>query len=101
MIEIKKRYIKDCAVKVSGSKSYTHRILIASALSDGISTIYNALKSEDTLLTISALKKMGIDIKEENDKTIVSGKNGKFISYSNNAYHFNELLMESSFIFYL
>jgi 3-phosphoshikimate 1-carboxyvinyltransferase len=86
MIEIQKHNIKDCIVKVSGSKSYTHRIIIAAALSDGICTIYNALKSEDTLLTISALKKMGTDIKEKNDKIIVHGKNGKFMPYSEPIY---------------
>ena len=57
MIEIKAQKIKNSEVGVPGSKSYTHRILIAAALSDGPCSIENALKSEDTLLTAEALKK--------------------------------------------
>ncbi|MCP4373687.1 MAG: 3-phosphoshikimate 1-carboxyvinyltransferase, partial [Deltaproteobacteria bacterium] len=48
MIKIKTKKIKNCEISVPGSKSYTHRILIASAMSDGICSIDNALKSEDT-----------------------------------------------------
>ena len=66
MIDIKSRQIKPrCEVAVPGSKSYTHRILIAAALSDGICRIKNPLISEDTLLTIEALRLMGIRIEEE------------------------------------
>lgn len=76
MKKIKTEEIKDCDINVPGSKSYTHRILIASALSNGISTISNSLRSEDTLLTADALKKMGVAI--EDDETIVTihGCNG-------------------------
>lgn len=63
MIEIKPQHIKPYAeISVPGSKSYTHRILIASALSDGTCRIENALLAEDTLLTIQALRQMGIHI---------------------------------------
>ena len=54
-----------CEVTVPGSKSFTHRILIASALSDGMCSIENALLSEDTVLTMKALRQMGIRIKEK------------------------------------
>ena len=65
MIEIKSQPIKPrCEVAVPGSKSYTHRILIASALSDGICRIENALISEDTQLTAEALKQLGIQIEQ-------------------------------------
>ena len=68
MIEIKPYNIKDrCEVAVPGSKSVTHRILIASALSDGVCRIENALLSEDTVLTMKALRQMGIRIEEKND----------------------------------
>ena len=61
MKEIKTHNIRPCCeVAVPGSKSYTHRILIASALSDGICRIENALISEDTQLTAEALRQMGI-----------------------------------------
>jgi len=76
MIEITPQKIKNCEITVPGSKSYTHRILIAAALSDGICTIHNGLKSEDTLLTLGALRQMGIPIDVTDDKFVVHGANG-------------------------
>ena len=73
MIEIKPQKINNCEVAVPGSKSYTHRILIASALSDGICNIYNGLKSEDTLLALGSLKQMGIPIDIKDDRFVVHG----------------------------
>jgi 3-phosphoshikimate 1-carboxyvinyltransferase len=77
MIEIKPQKIYNNEVTVPGSKSYTHRILIAAALSNGICTIHNGLKSEDTLLTLGALKQMGIRI-DINDRFVVHGMKGAF-----------------------
>ena len=72
MIEIKPYNIKDhCEVAVPGSKSVTHRTLIASALSDGMCRIENALLSEDTVLTMKALRQMGIRIEEKNDNRLI------------------------------
>ncbi len=78
MIEIKSQPIKSrCEVTVPGSKSYTHRILIASALSDGVCRIDNALISEDTLLTMEALRQMGIRIEEKSaNQLLVYGTSG-------------------------
>jgi len=78
MIEIKSHHIKPhCEVRVPGSKSYTHRILIASALSNGECLIRNALISEDTILTLQALKQMGIRIDDKaQDRIMVSGSSG-------------------------
>ena len=78
MIEIKSQHIKPrCEVVVPGSKSYTHRIIIASALSDGVCRIRNPLISEDTLLTMQALRQMGVRIDEPaRDQIIVSGSSG-------------------------
>jgi len=78
MIEIKPQKIIDGEVSVPGSKSYTHRILIAAALSDGMCTIQNGLKSEDTLLTQSALKQMGVRIDKNDGAVVVHGKKGIF-----------------------
>jgi len=78
MIEIKPQKINNCEVTVPGSKSYTHRILIAAALSDGICNIYNGLESEDTLLTLGALQQMGIPIDIKNDRFVVHGTKGAF-----------------------
>jgi 3-phosphoshikimate 1-carboxyvinyltransferase len=77
MIEIKPKKIADSDVIVPGSKSYTHRILIAAALSDGTCTISNGLKSEDTLLTLDALRHMGISIDIRDDRFIVNGEKGR------------------------
>jgi len=66
MIEIIPHKMKPrCEITVPGSKSFTHRILIASALSDGMCSIENALLSEDTVLTMTALRQMGIRIEEK------------------------------------
>jgi 3-phosphoshikimate 1-carboxyvinyltransferase len=54
--------VKECDIVVPGSKSYTHRILIASALADGTSRLANTLRSEDTLYTLRALQQMGVEI---------------------------------------
>ena len=78
MIEIKPQKINNCDVTVPGSKSYTHRILIAAALSDGICNIHNGLKSEDTLLTLGALRQMGINIDVTDDRFVVHGAKGAF-----------------------
>jgi 3-phosphoshikimate 1-carboxyvinyltransferase len=76
MIAIKPQKIASCQVIVPGSKSYTHRMLIAAALSDGMCTIKNALISEDTQFTIEALKQMGIRIESHNSDILVYGKSG-------------------------
>ena len=61
MIEVKQNDIKkNIEIKVPGSKSYTHRMLIAAALSDGVSVLDNCLRSEDTLLTQKTLMKLGV-----------------------------------------
>lgn len=79
MIEIKAHRIKPrCEVNVPGSKSYTHRILIAAALSDGNCRIQNPLLSEDTLLTMQALRQMGIPVDDNSpDQIVVSGQSGR------------------------
>jgi len=78
MIEIIPHKMKPhCEVTVPGSKSFTHRILIASALSDGMCSVENALLSEDTMLTMNALRQMGIRIEEmTGDRLIIYGAKG-------------------------
>jgi 3-phosphoshikimate 1-carboxyvinyltransferase len=67
----------DTAVQMPGSKSYTHRMLIAAALSDGPCRITNPLHSEDTLLTLQALRQMGIQIQEEDQHVTIAGGHGR------------------------
>jgi 3-phosphoshikimate 1-carboxyvinyltransferase len=63
-------------VPVPGSKSYTHRVLIAAALSDGRCLIRNALHSDDTRLTLQALKQWGVRVEESADELAVHGRRG-------------------------
>jgi 3-phosphoshikimate 1-carboxyvinyltransferase len=76
MKEIKPHKISGCRISVPGSKSYTHRMLIAAALAKGASTLKNALISEDTQFTIDALRQMGIEIKVNRTDVRVMGQAG-------------------------
>jgi len=77
MIEIRPLTHCDATVTIPGSKSYTHRALIVSALANGESILINALRCEDTEYTIHALKKLGISILWKRDSLHVLGKGGK------------------------
>jgi 3-phosphoshikimate 1-carboxyvinyltransferase len=76
MKEIKAQKIANCRVTVPGSKSYTHRMLIAAALANGVSILNNALVSEDTLFTMEALRQMGIQIEVNRAEVHIDGKSG-------------------------
>ncbi|WP_373499683.1 3-phosphoshikimate 1-carboxyvinyltransferase [Desulfococcus sp.] len=77
MIEIQPVSTVLAEVNVPGSKSYTHRLLIAAALADGRSTIENMLESEDTLLTLKALEQMGVPAEAEGKRRVVHGTGGR------------------------
>ena len=78
MLELQIKPVKpQVAVQVPGSKSYTHRLLIAAALSDGPCRIANPLRSEDTLLTLDALQQMGIAVQHREDLIEVKGAGGR------------------------
>ena len=69
----------DGRVNIPGSKSVTHRALIAAALAEGESILKDCLICEDTLFTLKALEDLGILISVENPNIIVSGKGGRFL----------------------
>jgi len=71
---------------VPGSKSYTHRMLVASALSDGICDIGNVLESEDTALTQGALAQLGIVFEKQNGRLLVHGTGGRFDAANRSLY---------------
>jgi len=77
MIEMKPIHHCEAVVTIPGSKSYTHRALIVSALAEGESLLLNALRSEDTELTARALEKFGVPIFWEGDLLRLRGKGGK------------------------
>lgn len=68
----------EVTVRVPGSKSYTHRTLIAAALSNGVCRIHNPLRSQDTLLTMAALKQMGVQTDDQHDPMVLHGCGGDF-----------------------
>jgi len=80
MIEIKPTAPITAEVRVPGSKSYTHRLLIAAALAEGRSVIKNMLESEDTLLTLKALERMGAVSAVEGSCRIMHGTGGRLVA---------------------
>jgi 3-phosphoshikimate 1-carboxyvinyltransferase len=61
-----------------GSKSYTHRALMAAALAPGESVLTNALKAEDTELTARALAQLGAGIDWQGTTVRVTGQAGRW-----------------------
>jgi len=70
---------KHVQMSVPGSKSFTHRMLIAAALASGKCTLKNCLDSEDTQFTRAALTQLGADIRTDPVGLIVHGCDGKWI----------------------
>lgn len=77
MKEIQPRSPIRATVRVPGSKSYSHRTLIAAGLADGESRLYNVLDSEDIRLTMDGLRRMGVAIDRDGDGWRVRGANGR------------------------
>jgi len=61
-----------------GSKSYTHRALMAAALATGDSVLSNALKAEDTELTAQALVQLGAAIDWQGTTIRMTGRGGRW-----------------------
>ncbi len=62
MYRILSKAAEDKRVELPSSKSVTHRALILGALNSGKTVIRNPLKSEDTEITLNALKSFGAEI---------------------------------------
>jgi 3-phosphoshikimate 1-carboxyvinyltransferase len=77
MIEIKPLHDCNAVVTIPGSKSYTHRALVVSALADGESVLCNTLRSEDTGYTTQGLEKFGVRISSEENTFYVLGVGGR------------------------
>ena len=65
-------------VRIPGSKSITHRAVIAASLADGRSVLKDFLKCEDTLYTINAMREIGAEINIEGNDLKIEGRDGKF-----------------------
>jgi 3-phosphoshikimate 1-carboxyvinyltransferase len=74
--EIKPLEHVEATLALPGSKSYTHRALIAAALALGESILANALKSEDTELTAQTLARLGADLDWQGHTIRVQGTGG-------------------------
>ena len=78
MKEIRSLTKLNATVTIPGSKSITHRAIIAASLADGESLLKNFLKCEDTLYTVNALEKLGVDYSFDGEDLRVKGRGGAF-----------------------
>lgn len=69
----------EASVRLPGSKSITNRALLLAALADGESRLTAPLHSEDTFYMASALRELGVGIKETPEQDfVVAGRGGQF-----------------------
>jgi len=68
----------DATIRMPGSKSITHRALIAASLANGESLLQGFLTSKDTLYTVNALRELGVKISIAGENITISGSGGKF-----------------------
>jgi len=65
------------SVRLPGSKSISNRTLLLAALSEGTTTIHDLLASDDTLVMLGALQKLGIHWEQLDERThVVHGAGG-------------------------
>ena len=62
----------DVILDLPGSKSITNRALIVAALADGESVLSGALFSQDTLVMMDSLRKLGAEILPNHDGSSIS-----------------------------
>ncbi len=78
MKEISPRSNISARVRIPGSKSITHRALIAAGLAEGESLLEEFLSCEDTLYTADGLRQLGIKISSKKKTMKVFGTGGQF-----------------------
>lgn len=76
MRQIRPRSGIDAVVRIPGSKSVTHRALIAAALAQGESILESPLLCRDTLYTIEGLRRLGASVVMGEERLLVSGAGG-------------------------
>jgi len=59
-------------IRVKGDKSISHRVLILSGLSEGITKIYNLSSADDVKRTANILSELGVKIKEKDGQNYVN-----------------------------
>ncbi len=67
-------------ISLPGSKSLSNRILLLSALSRGVTQVYNLLESDDTSRMIDSLQRLGVGLELSRNNTVcrVQGLGGPF-----------------------
>jgi len=78
MKEIKPSGQVMATVAIPGSKSVTHRALIAAGLAEGNSSLHEFLRCEDTLYTADALRELGVGLSPAGETVAVEGTGGMF-----------------------
>jgi 3-phosphoshikimate 1-carboxyvinyltransferase len=78
MKEIQPKSCLDATLRMPGSKSITHRALIAAGLAKGESILHEALTCEDTDYTIHGLRELGIPMFSSGTTIKVAGTGGEF-----------------------
>ena len=68
----------DLALDAPPSKSFTHRALVAAALARGPSTIDDPLVSDDSTITATALRSLGVPLIWEEGTVRITGVDGRF-----------------------
>ncbi|NPA41793.1 MAG: 3-phosphoshikimate 1-carboxyvinyltransferase [Aquificae bacterium] len=66
-------------LRVPSDKSISHRAVILGALAKGTTKVYSWLRSADTLATLSIIKALGVEVKEDAEGVLlIKGKNYVF-----------------------
>ena len=60
-------------LKVDGDKSISHRAIMFGSIAKGKTRIKSILEGEDVLATIAAFRKMGVEIRKQDDEYTVEG----------------------------
>jgi 3-phosphoshikimate 1-carboxyvinyltransferase len=71
---IEPRLTQKALVRIPGSKSITHRAVIAASLARGTSVINDYLDCEDTRYTIDALRQLGVSVARAGGRLMVEGQ---------------------------
>ena len=76
-LAIRPRGPLDARLRVPGSKSVTNRALLVAALAEGESVLEGALESDDTEAMRDALEALGVSVRADRQRLVVSGSGGR------------------------
>ncbi|MDF2959892.1 MAG: 3-phosphoshikimate 1-carboxyvinyltransferase [Paenibacillus sp.] len=76
----------DGEIAVPGSKSYTNRAIIISALAEGSSTLRDILRSDDSYWCLDALQRLGVRLQVEGNTVVLEGTGGEWPNKSGSLY---------------